>query len=60
MKITLLRIVCIFALAIGTSTVSKAQLVHIPDSAFRVYLNQNFGILLIPIVQQFWQQPILL
>ncbi|MFN0188920.1 MAG: T9SS type A sorting domain-containing protein [Bacteroidia bacterium] len=43
MKNILLKLICIFTLSIGTTTVSKAQLVYIPDSAFRAYLNQNFG-----------------
>lgn len=43
MKKILLQLFYFLSLSLGTNTVSKAQLVHIPDSAFRAYLNQNFG-----------------
>ncbi len=43
MKKILLKLICVIALVLGVKTFSSAQLVHIPDSAFRVYLNQNFG-----------------
>ena len=39
----ILKLICVFTLALGFNSTTKAQLVHIPDSAFRVYLNQNFG-----------------
>jgi uncharacterized repeat protein (TIGR01451 family) len=43
MKNILLKLICVFTLIFGTANVSKAQLVHIPDSAFRAYLNGNFA-----------------
>jgi hypothetical protein len=43
MKNILLKLICVLSLILGVKTFSSAQLVHIPDSAFRVYLNQNFG-----------------
>ena len=43
MNKNLLKLICVLTLALGLNTSSIAQLVHIPDSAFRVYLNQNFG-----------------
>ncbi len=43
MKNILLKLIFILAMTFWTSSVSKAQLVYIPDSAFRVYLNQIFG-----------------
>ncbi|MBK7966533.1 MAG: leucine-rich repeat domain-containing protein [Bacteroidetes bacterium] len=39
----LLKLICAFTLALGLNTTTKAQLVYIPDSIFRVYLHQNFG-----------------
>jgi uncharacterized repeat protein (TIGR01451 family) len=43
MKNILLKLTCVIALVLGFKSSGSAQLVHIPDSAFRVYLNQNFG-----------------
>ena len=43
MKNILLKVICVIALVLGFKTSGSAQLVHIPDSAFRAYLNQNFG-----------------
>jgi Leucine-rich repeat (LRR) protein len=43
MKTILQRAVLIFSLVLGLNTSVKAQLVYIPDSAFRAYLNQNFS-----------------
>ncbi len=43
MKKQLLRLLFLITLFSGMRTDVNAQLVHIPDSAFRVYLNQNFG-----------------
>ncbi len=43
MKNILLKLICFLALSLGAPTVSKAQLVHIPDPAFRAFLNQYYG-----------------
>ncbi|MFN0187167.1 MAG: T9SS type A sorting domain-containing protein [Bacteroidia bacterium] len=47
MNKNLLKLICVFTLALGLNTTTKAQLVYIPDSAFRVYLNQNFGVCMV-------------
>ncbi|MBL0096402.1 MAG: hypothetical protein IPP46_07795 [Bacteroidetes bacterium] len=43
MKKQLLRLLFLITLFSGMRTDVDAQLVYIPDSAFRAYLNQNFG-----------------
>ncbi|MBK9639644.1 MAG: hypothetical protein IPO63_18280 [Bacteroidetes bacterium] len=43
MKNILLKLICVFTLALGLNTSTKAQLVYIPDPAFRNYLNFNFS-----------------
>jgi Leucine-rich repeat (LRR) protein len=39
----LLPLICFLSLLLGANTISKAQLVHIPDSAFRNILNIYFS-----------------
>ena len=42
MKATLQKIILVLALFIGLTSICKAQMVYIPDSAFRAYLNTNY------------------
>ncbi len=42
MKTTLQKIILVLVFSIGLSSISKAQIVYIPDSTFRAYLNLNY------------------
>ena len=42
MKTTLQKIILVLALCIGLTSIAKAQMVFIPDTAFSAYLNTNY------------------